>query len=233
MDPTPERFRRLARSAAYRWRSLLLEGSWGPHVTQSPALAVDNRMSDAIRLRVERPDRIRVETRDGVVLQELRQGGLGSGAVLTSDGRSVPRVPPPPPVPELDEDGLVVSGRQPWNDGPDVPMWQDYRFVAALDPYELADGVDVLELATVAHGGRPAWEALLRPTAGYEPRCSCCPLMRTRETDLMEGLEPRPGYAEAHRVRLDVGTGVCVSAREIGGPGDGTGHDLVLVEVDP
>lgn len=220
MNPTPERFRRLARSAPYRWRSLLVEGTWGPHVT-------------AVRLRVERPDRIVVERPDGSVLEELRQGGLGTGAVLTADGRHLPWTPPAEPVPELDEDGLVVSERRPWNDGPDVPMWQDYRFVAVLDPYELSHDVDVLELRAVEHGDRPAWEALLRPTPEYQPRCSCCALLRTRETDLMEGLAPRAAYAEAHRVRLDVGTGVCVSAREVGGPTPGSGHDLVLLDARP
>ena len=100
-------------------------------------------------------------------------------------------------------------------------------------PHELSDGVDVLEVRTVEHGGRPAWEALLRPTADYQPRCACCPLMRTRETDLMEGLPPLPAYAGLHRVRLDVGTGVCVQTRQVGGPNDGEGHDLLLVQVAP
>ncbi|MEX2289367.1 MAG: hypothetical protein WD794_03460 [Mycobacteriales bacterium] len=58
-------------------------------------------------------------------------------------------------------------------------------------------------------------------------------MTRTRETDLAEGLDPLPMYAEAHRVRLDVGTGVGVRAREVGGPADGTGHDLVLLQVGP
>lgn len=115
----------------------------------------------------------------------------------------------------------------------EVPFWQDYRFVAVLDPYELSDGVDVLELAAVDHGGRPAWEALIRPTSAYEPRCVCCPLMRTRGTDMMAGLDPLPAYADAYRVRLDVGTGICVRTREVGGPWDGQGHNLVLVQAAP
>lgn len=203
MDPTPERFRRLARSAPYRWWSLLLEGTWGPSV-------------GPLRIRVEQPDLLRAEHLDGAVLFDGRQGSLGSS-------------PAPAPVPELDMDGLVTTARRPWSDGPELPMWQDYRFVAVLDPYELSDGVDVLELAAVEHYGRPAWEVLLRPTDGYEPRCACCPLMRTRATDLAEGLDPLPEYARAHRVRLDVTTGVCVSAREVGGTAQGSGHDLEML----
>ena len=216
MDPTPERFRRLARSAPYRWRSLLLVGTWGPSVAP-------------LRIGVEQPDRVRVQRLDGSLLHEGRQGSLGSGAVLTSDGRHVPYVPSPP-VPELDEDGLVALRRQPWNDGPEIPMWQDYRFVAVLDPYELSDGVDVLAVRAVEHAGRPTWEALLRPTDAYQPRCACCPLMRTRETDRAEGLAPLAAYADAHRVRLDVGTGVCVQAYEVGGPADGEGHHLEILQ---
>ena len=218
MQPTPERFRRLARSAPYRWRVLVLEGTWGPSVAP-------------VRVRVEQPDRVRVESLDGIVLHETRQGSVGGGMVLTADGRRQPYVPPPAPTPEVDEDGLVTTERRPWDEGPEVPMWQDYRFVAVLDPYELSHAVEVLEVGTVEHGGRPAWEALLRPTPEYEPRCACCPLMRTRHTDLAEGLDPLPAYADAHRIRLDVETGVCVHAREVGGPADGQGHDLVVVQV--
>ena len=218
MDPTPERFRRLARSAPYRWRSLLLVGTWGPWV-------------DPLRIGVEQPDRVRVERLDGSLLHEGRQGSLGASAVLTSDGRSVPYVPSPP-VPDLDEDGLVTVRGHPW-DGPEIPMWQDYRFVAVLDPYELAHGVDVLEVRAVEHAGRRAWEAVLRPTGAYDPRCACCPLMRTRGTDLAEGLEPLPAYADLHRVRLDVGTGVCVQAREVGGPTDEQGHHLEILRAMP
>ena len=47
---------------------------------------------------------------------------------------------------ELDSDGLVTTRRRPWHEGPEVPMWQDDRFVAVLDPYELSDGAGVLEV---------------------------------------------------------------------------------------
>lgn len=199
----------------------MLEGTWGPR-------------DDAVRVHVVQPDHVRVQRLDGTTLGEARQGSVsGGGAVLTSDGRHVPYVPPLPTPPELDDDGLVTTARQPWHEGPEVPFWQDYRFVAVLDPYELTNGVDVLGLVAVDHSGRPSWEALLRPTPAYEPRCACCSLMRTRDTDMMEGLEPLPAYADAHRVRLDIGTGICVRSREVGGPWDGQGHDLRIIQADP
>jgi hypothetical protein len=207
VDPTPERFRRLARSAPYRWSRLVLEGTWGPQVQPVRALVVQ-------------PDHVRVDPLDGRP-EPPATGGLG------------PYVPPLPVPPAVDADGLVPASRRPWSDGPEVPFWQDYRFVAVLDPYELSAGVEVRDLVAVEHGGRPAWQAVLRPGPDYDPRCACCPLMQTRQTDLDEGRDPLPAYADAHLVRLDVGTGVCVLAREVGGPRDGQGHELVVVEAAP
>lgn len=55
-------------------------------------------------------------------------------------------------------------------------MLRDYRWVAMLDPVELADGhgrwtadpepdpIVVAEVSIVDHHGRAAWEALVRPT---------------------------------------------------------------------
>jgi hypothetical protein len=39
-------------------------------------------------------------------------------------------------------------------------------------------------------------------------------------------------YPDAHRVRLDVGTGVCVANEQLGGTRNGTGHDLAIETVD-
>jgi hypothetical protein len=44
--------------------------------------------------------------------------------------------------------------------------------------------------------------------------------------------EPGLRHAEAHRVRLDVATGVCVFTQEVGGTHAGNGHDLRLEAVD-
>jgi hypothetical protein len=126
-------------------------------------------------------------------------------------------------------------------------MYQDYFWVAMLDPVELADGGDwgdretgtALEVdgvSEVDHFGRPAWEAVVRPTDDYEPRCGCCPLLRTRAVDVLEygddGRQLLPAYPEAFRVRLDVGTGVCVQTEEIGGLSPGAGHAVRIEAVD-
>jgi hypothetical protein len=116
-----------------------------------------------------------------------------------------------------------------------------------LDPVELADGIDRETGATVApltvhdvreveHAGRPAWEAVLTPTPAYEPRCGCCSLLRSLEVDVQE-YGPRSEhvldeYPEAHRVRLDVGTGVCVLTEQLGGATPGQGHDVRIEAVD-
>lgn len=217
MDPTPERFRRLARSAPHRWDELVLEGTWG-------------RRLQPLRILLERPDLVRVERLDGTLLHEARHGSEGGGVVHDRNGRALPAEVVPPP--ELDADGLVATARR-WREAPEVPYYSDYRFVAVLDPNELSEGVDVLEVRAVDHGGRPAWEALLRPTEDYDPRCPCCPLLHCLACDLSMDEEPQASYADAHLVRLDVGTGVCVLTRELGGPHDGLVHEVAVVRASP
>ena len=136
--------------------------------------------------------------------------------------------------------GQLASSPQLPDIRPDDPMFQDYHWVAMLDRAELAT-CDVRDLREVDHYGRPAWEAVLRPTDDYDPRCSCCPLLHSLESDQLEaeagGLpapthEPDFQYADAHRVRLDVGTGVCVLTEEIGGSNAGSGHEALIEAVD-
>ncbi len=146
-------------------------------------------------------------------------------------------------------DGALVSVvREPPETERDAPFYENYFWIAMLDPIELADGRNVEtgepdgpallidELTEVDHGGRPAWEAVVRPTAAYEPRCGCCPLLRTRAVDLWEYADyPEhilAAYPDAFRVRLDVGTGVCVFTEELGGLTPGVRHDLRIEAVD-
>lgn len=132
-------------------------------------------------------------------------------------------------------------------------MYIDYRWVAMLDPVELADGdmqwqgdrgprpVEIRRLCEVQHEGRRAWEAIVRTTEAYVPRCSCCPLLFGIHSEQREAAtggptlrdsQPDIRYAEEHRVRLDVMTGVCVLTEEIGGSHASTGYTVRIEAVD-
>jgi hypothetical protein len=221
--PTPEQFRALARSSPWRWSTLRFTYSTG----------IRGR-SWHVRASIRRPDAMRVEGLDGTVLQ-LEAPGFG--VPRSADGVV------------LDADGLVAVRPPRWEDpGDDDLMYTDYRWVAMLDPVELARGADdtdawpvaIETLTAVEHHGRPAWEAVLHPTEAYDPRCSCCPLLFSAQSDRYEAagghsvLDREPGlrFPDAHRVRLDVGTGVCVYAQEVGGTYPGDGHDVRIEAVD-
>jgi hypothetical protein len=135
---------------------------------------------------------------------------------------------------DLRPDGLVAE--RPAALGYDAPFYTNYFWVALLDPVELSSGLEFDAVRVVEHAGRPAWEAVVWPTAGYEPRCGCCSLLRTREVDELEYADQPehvlPVYPDAYVVRLDVGTGVCVSTEEVGGLSPGEGHDVRIEAVD-
>ncbi len=71
---------------------------------------------------------------------------------------------------------------------------------------------------------------LVLTTPRYEPRCGCCPLLRSPEVDEQEYGRAHGPYPEVQRVRLDVQTGVCVLADDP--EALGTGHDLRIEAVD-
>jgi hypothetical protein len=235
--PSADAFAALARSSPWRWSTLRFAVRRG----------ADEQRLDSVRAWLRRPGRLRVETVDGELLQVVREQQPEAG-VLTTDGGDTQRPPwrGPAGAPVLRSDGLVAE--RPRDTSFDDPMFEDYRWVAMLDPVELADGRDfesgetvgpallVDVVAEVEHAGRPAWEAVVRPTSVYEPRCACCPLLRTREIDLLEYRDHPdlvlPAYPEAYLARLDLGTGVCVYTAEIGGLTPGAGHDLRIEAVD-
>jgi hypothetical protein len=218
--PSADAFVALARSSPWRWSTLrFTERRTGPSARAD------------IRAWLRRPDLLRVETTAGALIQVVRE----------------PRQRGPqddlPPV--LRPDGLVEL--RPDDVTYDAPMYQDYFWIAMLDPVELAEGrgpdcepagpaLDIDAVTEVEHVGRPAWEAVVRPTDVYEPRCGCCPLLRTRRIDLLEYRDyPQyvlAAYPDAFRVRLDVGTGVCVFTEQIGGLTPGAGHDVRIEAVD-
>lgn len=120
-------------------------------------------------------------------------------------------------------------------------MFNDYQWVAMLDPVELSDGrgragerrpagTVLSELSEVTHHGRPAWEAVVVPTTEYDPRCSCCPLLL--HTDTAMPPPPETLRPDAHLVRLDVETGVCVYVEELGGTHGGWTLNVQIEAVD-
>jgi hypothetical protein len=243
--PTTDDFRALARSSPWRWTTLRFTVGW---------TGQDRRDRSALRAWVRRPDRLRVETPEGELVQVIREQRQQIGVLGRPTGSTVD-LPwageAGAGVPERRPDGLVLRRPSSWELSLDDPMYQDYFWVAMLDPVELADGRDpeTLEptgpplrydsVAEVEHAGRRAWEAVVRPTDTYEPRCADenCALLRSPYVDAREAAggginEVLARYPDAHRVRLDVQTGVCVLTAAVGGLTPGAGHDLRIEAVD-
>lgn len=220
MEVTEERFRALARSSPWRWSGLQFVRTRRPE---------RDRFGTDVRAWVRRPDALRVEDLDGHLVQIELGSAPRTVALLTpGGGRELPLRRPSSVAPMFGSDGLVRERPSDWDVDYDDPMFQDYAWVAMLDPVELADGDDghpgtMLEgLRTVEHHGRVAWEAIVRPTSVYAPRCSCCALLMSEvsERRLAEegGRTQEPSFevADAHLVRLDLSTGVCVHIQQLG-----------------
>ena len=237
-SPSADSFAALARSSPWRWSTLRFTVAW-PN---------DPWSTGAVRAWLRRPDSLRVESLAGALLRAERTPPPSIGVLGPDGGSTRPAVWASQAArPPLRPDGLVAE--RP--DDPlltyDDPMHESYHWVAMLDPAELADGVDqetgerapalrVESVEVVEHAGRAAWEAVVVPEDTYEPRCGCCPLLRTRAVDLLEfGDHPEhllEAYPDAFRVRLDVQTGVCVWAEALDGTFAGETHDLRIEAVD-
>ena len=237
MEVTEERFRALARSSPWRWQTLRFTLVRRPE--REPFGA-------GVRACLRRPGLLRVENLDGDLVRVVHEEQPRTVGLLTTDGgRDVPLEEPRSVAPVVDADGLVRE--RPWMLNYDAPMFQDYHWVAMLDPVELADGHDggpgtvLRDLREVDHHGRRAWEAVLEPTDAYDPRCSCCSLLLSAVSEEREAeaggptirsRDPGFRFADAHRVRLDVETGVCVYAEQQGGDRDGYHHRMRIEAVD-
>ncbi|WP_409482900.1 hypothetical protein [Arsenicicoccus dermatophilus] len=144
-------------------------------------------------------------------------------------------------------DGLVADRVDTHRDL-DVCLISSYLWVAVMDPHELTDGCDpedmvdrhgtrVEDVRVLEHRGRETWAATVIPLDGYDPHCSCCPLLpgraaaelmvRTGELD-----EPDPQGATRFEVWLDRATGVVVRLRALDGRQEGDGFDLEIEAVD-
>lgn len=233
---TESTFRRLAQSSPWRFRTL--------HVTWRP----QGRL-EPVEAWLTRPGHLRVHSADGT--EHIVEGVPYGMSVLTIGG---PHVEPPPPVspdraaPEVDEHGLVVARPELAGEAIvayDDPMWQDYTWVAMLDPRELATGTAVFDLMTDDRYGRETWWAQVAAISddeedGYNPRCGCCPLIWGEVSERIEGSIGGPTYAEQHPdvvypaswlIGLDVETGVVVSASPTGGSRPDCGFELTIHDV--
>ena len=249
-----EAFRALARSSPWRWRSLQLIVDYVGERLEHPR---------PVRARVARPSGLRVEEMDGTLISASWAdqpwgsawdddgfGPLEREMYGPQDARAA--------APLLRPDGLVAE--RPAETGHlryDDLLFQSYRWVAMLDPVELADGDALVAsgrrsaalspisregaVRVVQRGGRTAWEAVIQTTGHYLPRCTCCPALsgvHSHQRDNAEqGLPPQQGVAtraraSAHRVRLDLATGVLVLSEEQGGDAHGRGWHATIESVD-
>lgn len=211
VQPTEDSFRALARSSPWRWTTLHFRhrssalGPFGGEVTAW----------------VHRPGRLRVVAADGRSFLETGLPDGSPGAIVR---------PPPSVAPAYRPDGLVAERPSAGDVDYDDPMWNNYSWVAMLDPVELSHHVRVDDPREGRAAGRPVWRARLVAQPGYDPRCggNCCELLyseaglRSDYPDPSEVPEDWRGrtYPDAYDVALDVATGVVVRLHPVGGDGD-------------
>lgn len=136
-----------------------------------------------------------------------------------------------------DPDGRATRRWEPVN-GDDGLYWDNYSWLAMLDPVELSHDVALSQLRAEEVAGRPVWRADVRALPGYDPRCSCCALIWCEIADTYEfgdlaGWEPvRDAYPDHYDVALDVATGVVVRCLPVGGSADASWLENDILEVD-
>lgn len=100
------------------------------------------------------------------------------------------------------------------------PYPTNYRWSAMLDPHELTAGVDITEVRREKIFGRPAVTVTARAGVGYDPICSCCPLVFSEVSQRLEhgdSWRAPPGEVpESVELALDLKTGIVVSSRDRG-----------------
>ena len=239
MEPDADRFRALARSAPWRFRTL----QW-THRSRRPG-----EDDVVVQAWLKRPGRLLVVDGDGQ--RHVERGLPYTTSMMSSGGGGwfgrrrrpapvVDRVRPTPDAVDVPrrQDGLVADRPGRTQVDYDDPIWQDYRWVAMLDPVELSYGVQLSDLRQIRHHGRPAWAGRAVAVDGYDPRCTCCALLWGEVSAAMLArsggppLLPTEDLPEAHEVILDVQTGIVVRARALGGEAPGVGFDTEINEVD-
>jgi hypothetical protein len=245
VQPDTDTFRALARSSPLRWRTL--------HFTRRS----DTGRSDTGRSDTGRSDTGEVEAwlrRPGELLVRLADGSdhYESGAPYTvtrvalrstPDGREAVdawKEVDADPEPTFRPDGLVEERPEDYHLEHGDPMWQNYTWIAMLDPEELSHDVEVEDVAIGELHGREVWSARLCPVEGYEPRCGCCALLWSDVAAVGEyGDAPdrlarfrAEGFPDAFDVALDAQTGVVVSLAPVGRDPHDSAFTVEIHEVD-
>ncbi|MDZ7910231.1 MAG: hypothetical protein U5O16_00035 [Rhodococcus sp. (in: high G+C Gram-positive bacteria)] len=130
-SPSVEQFRRLAQSSPWRWTTVELE-------------FVPPRHTDPVHAWIRRPGSLRVEKADGQIDELVLQATpFANTMVVYSDGES--RHPEArwasDTTPEYDADGLVSalpSEADSWLVDWDDPFYENYQWIAMLNPIEIA-----------------------------------------------------------------------------------------------
>lgn len=232
--PGPDDFRALARSSPWRFGTLHLT-----HRAEGEE-PVEAWLTRPGHLEVLAGGERHVETgvpysRTVLHLQEPPRWGAEPGLAPREEPGNPPIRPPQSFEPRRRDDGLVLE--RPFEADYDDPMWGNYRWVAMLDPVELSHGVEVTEVHARERLGRLTWTATVRALPesaedagdGYDPRCSCCPLLFGAVSQALEfaggshvpGEEDMAGYPSAYWVSVDVETGIVVDVE----PQDGDHPD--------
>ncbi|MGZ4475469.1 MAG: hypothetical protein ACXV4A_14495 [Actinomycetes bacterium] len=225
MELSEDTFRALARSGPWRWGTAHLRHR-------------DSTFGE-LEAWIRRPDWLLVR-REGDDL--VVRGGERTYAQLrfAPDGpttsETFPMVWGGSLEPVYHPDGLVAERPTGFEVDFDDPMWQSYRWVAMLDPVELSEGVELADLRAGKRGGRATWFARAVAVEGYDPRCSCCPLLWGRISDDIEygnGTRERycTDYPAGYDIALDVQTGIVVEVRAVDGRQD-LDFEVDILEVD-
>jgi len=215
----PAVFRNLCRSSPWKWQSLRFE-YWDQAFASAPAVG-----APFVRAWLRRPGALRLESPEALVLHSTTGINDSKDVFYVSATRKSWLLPPHLVTPVYDDGGLVR--RQP-EAAYGEPGFRNARFSAALDPVELAgnapvpiefpgsNAVDVVDVRYAEHEGRPVLEAVVVPNPAYRPADPAAPLCL-------------PGTS---RLRVDLGTGVCVSSQSLEPETDRYGHWIRILAVN-
>jgi len=212
-------FRNLCRSSPWKWQSLRFE-YWDQAFASAPAPG-----APFVRAWLRRPGALRLESPERMVLHSTTGINDSRDVFYVSATRKSWLLPPHLVTPVYDDGGLVR--RRP-EAAYGEPGFGNGRFSAAMDPVELAgnapvpiefpgsNALDIREVGYADHEGRPVIEAVVVPNAAYRPADPATPLCL-------------PGRS---LLRVDTGTGVCVSSRSLEPETEGYGHWIRIIAVD-